>query len=52
MNPDETSAPVLRQMRALGRLGKETEICQPVAYMAAPESAFRHRAAFTIDGGY
>jgi len=52
MNPDENVRAVLRQMLALGRLGKDTEIASLVAYLAAPEASFVTGAAFTIDGGY
>jgi 3-oxoacyl-[acyl-carrier protein] reductase len=52
MNPDENIRAMLRPMRALGRIGKDSEIASLIAYLASPEASFVTGAAFTIDGGY
>ena len=52
MNADPAVHAMLAPTMALGRLGKETEIANLVAWLAGPESAFVTGAALTIDGGY
>jgi 3-oxoacyl-[acyl-carrier protein] reductase len=49
---DGPFVPRLRELIALGRLGRDTEIASLVAYLAGPESSFVTGASLTIDGGY
>ena len=52
INADGQTRTMLKPMMALGRLGKDSEIANLVAWLAGPESAFVTGAALTIDGGY
>ena len=42
----------LAPMMALGRVGKDVEIANLVAWLAGPESSYVTGAALTVDGGY
>ncbi len=42
----------LAPMMALGRVGKDAEIANLVAWLAGPESSYVTGAALTVDGGY
>ena len=42
----------LAPMMALGRVGKDAEVANPVAWLAGPESRYVTGAALTVDGGY
>jgi 3-oxoacyl-[acyl-carrier protein] reductase len=52
MNPDDNIRALLRPMLALGRIGKDSEIANLIAYLASPEASFVTGAALAIDGGY
>lgn len=53
MNPasSETAAQ-LKELMALGRYGKDSEIASFVAYLAGPEAAYITGASLSIDGGF
>jgi NAD(P)-dependent dehydrogenase (short-subunit alcohol dehydrogenase family) len=52
MNPEDGDfAGMVRELTALGRYGKTSEIAAAVTFLAGPASAFTTGSIFTVDGG-
>lgn len=49
---DENVRAFLRTMIPLGRMGRDDEIADFVAYLVQPGAGFVNGAALTVDGGY
>jgi 3-oxoacyl-[acyl-carrier protein] reductase len=52
MNADPAMHARLAPLMALGRVGKDAEVANLVAWLAGPESSFVTGSALTVDGGY